>query len=537
MLPTVRMVLELPIIQAAGPLLLGSGEGLGRLIRWVHVSEMKDMTGLLAGGELVLTTGLELEQDLAGTPSYLKAFEDAGVAGVIVELAGERTSAAAALASAASAVAMPVIILERRVRFVEITEIIHRIIVAEQLELVERSRDIHEVFTLLSMESAGTDQIVQRAAGLIGAPVVLEDLSHLVLAHSAAGMPTTDLLMDWERRSRTTPTPPLTARTGPENWLLTQVGLRQQMWGRLILPVHLDNDDVAAMVLERAGQALAIHRLADRDQRELSQQAQAGLLNTLRQPRGLSEAEALTRAAALGLKPAPLYVPVVFRVAGPAQRRDPLAGQQQERLLLDRLAGALKTTAGSALTASIQSGAVGMILAVTDKELEERTLQRIAGALRAPTGQPMLSWVIGVGRTRASLLEAAAGIDEAGHVAETAGTLRDSGKLYYRASDVRLRGLLALLRNDPRVQSFVEYELEGVLRAEAQGDATFLELLRLYLESGGNKTAIARDGFLSRPTLYSRLARLEDLLGVDIEDPESRTSLHVALILHQLREL
>ena len=152
-------------------------------------------------------------------------------------------------------------------------------------------------------------------------------------------------------------------------------------------------------------------------------------------------------------------------------------------------------------------------------------------------GAAVPAWTIGVGRPRTSLLEAAAGIDEAAHVAETAATLRGARKPFYRATDVRLRGLLALLRNDPRVQQFVESELEGILQAEAQGRGGHLDLLGQYLESGGNKAALARSGYLSRPTLYARLARLEELLAVDLDDAESRTSLHVALLLHRLRTL
>jgi purine catabolism regulator len=115
-------------------------------------------------------------------------------------------------------------------------------------------------------------------------------------------------------------------------------------------------------------------------------------------------------------------------------------------------------------------------------------------------------------------------------VAETAGTLKPGTRRFYRSTDVRLRGLLALLRQDPRVLAFVEAELAGVL-----GDGGWLQLLERYLECGGNKAELARTGFLSRPTLYARLAELERRLGVRLEDPESRTSLHVAVLLHRLR--
>ncbi|MDQ0823458.1 purine catabolism regulator [Arthrobacter sp. V4I6] len=574
MLPTVGSILDLPVLRDAGPLLLGGAGALGNPVRWVHVSELLDLSGLLSGGELVLTTGLELEKEPGLTASFIRSLEQATASGLIVELVGDRKRSLDALRAAALGTAMPVIVVERRVRFVQVTEIVHRIIVAEQLERVERARDVHEAFTVLSLESAGTGQVVEQAAAMIGAPVVLEDLSHLVLAYSARQLRTTELLEDWERRSRTTPAPPETSRTGPEAWLQTPVGVRRNVWGRLVVPVPLDDDDAAAMVLERAAQTLAINRLAERDRRELSHQAQAGLLNALRQPRGLGEDEAQARAAALGLRRSPYYLPIVFRSGGAASGAspedadpggDPLAGQQEERALLEQLARVLKSVSGSALTASIRSGSVGMILAIPAKQLEDPTLQRLADALAGsdmPAGLPSggglpgggppgggeprrglpgvptePSWSVGVGHLRGSLLEAAAGIDEASHVAETAATLRGDRKPFYRATDVRLRGLLALLRKDPRVQQFAESELEGVLQTEARDGGGHLELLGQYLESGGNKAALARTGYLSRPTLYARLARLEELLGVDLDDAESRTSLHVALLLHRLRGL
>ncbi|MHA7304244.1 PucR family transcriptional regulator [Arthrobacter sp. TMN-49] len=543
MLPTIRSILELDILRGAEPTILGGVDGMEKTVRWVHVSELLDLTDLLSGGELVLTTGLELENRSGHAKQYIRSLEQAGAAGLIVELVGPRERTLAALHMAVAGSTLPVVVLRKRIKFVELTEAVHRTIVADQLERVERSRDVHEAFTLLSLESAGTQQVVEQAATMIGAPVVLEDLGHLVLAYSGQHLATTELLRDWERRSRTTPSPAKTVRAGPELWLQVPVGVQRQLWGRLVVPVppHIAaDDDMAAMVLERAAQTLAINRLAERDQRGLSERAQAGLLNALRQPHGLSEAEALARAGALGLKRAPSYVPLVFRTELPgtaSATADPLAGQHQERALLELLARELKSTSNSGLAASIQSGCVGMILALPAKQHEEATLRRLAGALEAHTGGSGPRWIIGVGGNRSSLLEAAAGIDQAAHVAETAATLRDPRLPYYRATDIRLRGLLALIRNDPRVQQFVESELGAVLAAEAEGSHGYVELLGTFLESGGNKAAMARESYLSRPTLYARLARLEDLLAVDLADPESRTSLHVALMLHRLRGL
>lgn len=210
--------------------------------------------------------------------------------------------------------------------------------------------------------------------------------------------------------------------------------------------------------------------------------------------------------------------------------------QRKERALLEILDGVLASTRNSALAAALQTGQVAVLLALPARMLEDSVLERLCGDLaeRSAAAAEPLRWTAGVGRARSALADAAAGLDEAAHVAQTAGTMPGSGKRYFRSTDVRLRGLLALLREDSRAVSFAAAELRGILAEGAEED---LALLQRFLDCGGNKTELARSGFLSRPTLYSRLERLEAKLGVSLNDPESRTSLHVALLLRQLQSL
>jgi purine catabolism regulator len=60
-----------------------------------------------------------------------------------------------------------------------------------------------------------------------------------------------------------------------------------------------------------------------------------------------------------------------------------------------------------------------------------------------------------------------------------------------------------------------------------------LDLLREYVAAGGNKTRLATATHRSRPALYKRLARLERILGVDLDEPMSLMSLGVAVTAYQ----
>jgi PucR family transcriptional regulator, purine catabolism regulatory protein len=103
-------------------------------------------------------------------------------------------------------------------------------------------------------------------------------------------------------------------------------------------------------------------------------------------------------------------------------------------------------------------------------------------------------------------------------------------KAFYRLPDMRLRGLLHLLRDDTRLQTFAERELGPLLAADQAQDTGLLACLTAYLEEGGNKAAAAQRAHLARPTFYQRLNQIERILGADLDSAESRTSLHVALL-------
>lgn len=503
---TVNEVLQLPVVQAAAPQVL-CGTGLEAQLRWVHVTESTENIDLLLGRELILTT----LRNVSDVRAFITALRNAGAVGVIIE---ELTGMALDVAD----LGIPVIALRNTTRFVSITEVIHQKLVAQQLEALQFSRRVHEIYTELSLTEANEAQIVTRTAQLLDAPVVLEDVRHHVLAESGAE------LESWIDRSKFVGFLEHTGRAGAENWLQTPVGAVRSRWGRLVIPEALEDDDRAALVLERAGQALTIARLSGRDQRELLYQARTSTLHELQAGHSYTPKEIAIRTQALGLAAAPYYVPVVISLAGSGT---PTETQLADRALLDVLDQLADTLHLGILAGSLKPGYLGLILPLRARELVDWTLQgftrRLAEQLRAPAA-------IGVG-TEGTLAASIAGLEEAAHVAEIVPHLPTRAQPYYRFADLRLRGVLSAMGSDPKMRTFALAELSGLL---SPVDEPALELLELYLAHGGNKSALAKAGYLSRPTLYARLAKLETKLGVQLDSAESRASLQVALLWYRM---
>ncbi|MGB2566863.1 PucR family transcriptional regulator [Micromonospora citrea] len=155
---------------------------------------------------------------------------------------------------------------------------------------------------------------------------------------------------------------------------------------------------------------------------------------------------------------------------------------------------------------------------------------RSAGVTPDPgTGRPD-AVVVAAGSGVGSLREARRSLIEARQIADAA--RRDRRDLpIFRLPHVGLAGLLHLLRDEPRVQTFVERELGALLSHDARHPREqLLGTLRAYLDQGRNKSAAAAAAHLSRPAFYERLARIGRILDVDLDSVEACLSLHVALL-------
>ena len=127
---------------------------------------------------MVFTTGAALRKS---PERYLGGLAAAGALGVVVELAAG-VPLAQSVKRPAEQLDLALVALRREIKFVEVTEEVHRRIVSEQFEEVAFDRRVHETFTDLSMKRVSAIGIVEATARMLDEPVVLEDLAHQAVA-------------------------------------------------------------------------------------------------------------------------------------------------------------------------------------------------------------------------------------------------------------------------------------------------------------------------------------------------------------------
>ncbi|WP_433326636.1 PucR family transcriptional regulator [Spirillospora sp. CA-294931] len=523
MLPTLADVLQLEAVRRGQPHVVAGKDRLGNRIRWVHVAEVTDIAHLLHGGELVLTTGIALPDEPGSLRDYIGELAEVGVTGLMIEL-GRRYAQELppALLAAAEEHGLPVIVFAHEPVFVDITESVHARILQDQFAELRASEQLHEVFTQLSVEGASTDEVVRRVAELAGHPAVLENLSHQVLAADAGGLDPAELLSAWENRSRSVRPDRRTAYDEASGWLVTTVGARGEDWGRLIILCEAEPSPRETVLIERAATTLALGRLLDRQAESVERQAHGTIIARLLAHSYSDPQEAAARARALGV---PLsgrrLLGVVLRPRGPGVALPALA---------ETVSAACKEARLAALVGLLEEGGpgarVGVLVSLPARADTETALHDVAARVRKQCGGDA---VMAAGSVVESIRDVRRSFLEAEQVAAVAS--RSSGdRLLYRLPDLRLRGLLHLLRDDTRLQTFVERELGPLLSYDAQRGSDLTRVLELYLESGRNKAVAAQQAHLSRPAFYERLRRIERVLSADLDDVESCVSLHVALL-------
>ncbi len=527
-LPTVREVLALEAVAQGVPEVLVGDDALDARVRWLHVSDSAGVARLLDGGELLLSTGSSWPADPADLRRFVEELVEAGLSGLVLELGSHYRYVPAVVAEAAAQQGLALIALHREVKFVTVTEAVHGRIIAGQTDALRSRDEVRERFTALVLRGSPADFIVHQLAQTLGAPVILEDLAHEVVAAEVPLALEEELFTDWELRSRSAHRRADQRRErggtpGADEWLMVPVEARGIRWGNLIALPGPDHAAGRTAVLEQGAIALAVGRLADGDSDEWGRIGRRRLVDGLLAGRfaGAGGAAARLEAAGLPLRRARLHGIVVTGARVSAEAADAAARAMRGRALAGSAPDGVETPA-SAIVLSLPA----------DSIFDDAAALAFARALVEPAGDAERV-TISVGNAAEGIDAALVSLHEAVDLAR--GHRRRSGRGPYlrRAEDRPLVRLVASLRDDHRLLEHSERMLAPLIVHDLTRGGDLLDVLEAMLAHPGNRTAAASASHLSRSVFYQRIALLEELLDVDLDDGETQTALHLALVVRR----
>ncbi|WP_086676553.1 PucR family transcriptional regulator [Amycolatopsis pretoriensis] len=477
------MALTLAGLAADRPLglrVLTGDDLLDRPIGWVHPTELTDPQAFLEGGELLLTTGLALDEETS--PSYVRRLVDAGVAGLGFGVGLSHESVPRSLVATAADVGLPVLEVPRETPFIAITRAVSRAVAADEYATTVRIGRAQQELTRTAVGRSGPSGVLRKLAKLVDGWVLLFDRTTVSEAAPASARAYGASLREELER----------LRTGTRVVVLDEQEVVLQTLdtsARRVLAVGAALDTAGRHIVNTAVSVLSLALEQDRAQAAAREALRTGLLELL--IGGQAELALRVLAASGAEAPAAPWSVLVFAGA-PAARRRLLGALESEPVFAARH--------GSAVVA------LGAADAVTDAALR-------IGGLHGGVAGPV------------STTDFAAGLEQAELACRVA---EADGKVLVSAAEHTGRGLLSLI--EPTVaQAFARGLLTPLRDHDETGRGDLETSLRCWLEHHGHwDVAAARLG-VHRHTLRNRIRKAGELLGRDLDSPGVRAELWVAL--------
>lgn len=536
--PTVADVLLLPEVQSGNPLLLAGRTGLEREVRWAHVAADSNIASVLDGGELVLMTANAWPTDPAQQQGFTEDLIAAGISAIALELGHGLNEAPTKMVRSCEQHDIPLIVLQRTVRFVQITQRLHQRIIAEQTEALAAREQVHTMLTELGLNRSPVDYVVERLAATISAPVVLEDPAGRLIAVAEQGEDLVHILSLWASSSE----PQL-----PDGSVRVPVEARGTRWGTLTAlpgPAHPAGRNT---VLELGAFALALGRISGTDNDQWVQYADRQIFERLLSGRYRNHTEIETQLAAAHM-PLNRGIQQVITLNGSGE----FGGHHTlERATCETALRRAIAPEGRALIAELGDETGSTLLALislphgdTRTALHSSSAETLAGRLAkeldmlVPNTTPS-QWraQLTLGNTVTTVAELIASIEQLRKKTATANEQIIGRVALQHAETHPLTHLVQSLKGSPELNAFARDMLEPLIAHDAQhgpghtGD--LMRVLAAALAHPGNRSRASAEAKLSRSVFYQRIELIEDLLGVDLTDGNTIASLTVAMLALQ----
>ncbi|MFN8449753.1 MAG: PucR family transcriptional regulator ligand-binding domain-containing protein [Anaerolineae bacterium] len=523
----------LQLNELKGAKVVAGNDGLNRQVGWVHVAGVPDAPNWLNGGELVLTTMINMPDDPAEQEQYIQAMADKGVAALALAVGRYITEAPVNLREAAERNHFPLIEIPFQARFVDIARATNERISQENMTLLERALTIHRVLTQLVLDGGDLKRLAETLADLVGQSISIENERFEALAsHNIADVDEARRYTLSEGR-----TDPRLVNALEERGILGQIR-------RTLRPVHIPQMADVGLEMERILAPIVVHSniygyvwiiaddrpISELDElaiesgatiaalmllhQEALQSAEAslkgGLLAQLIEGESGKQAVLADQALRYGIN---LDEPFVMLMIEQGQERGSQKLLQLYRRV-NRLSSNWRVIVG-------QFAGEVLVLAQASHDLAALT-----EAVHAQAGSARIS-VSGVQRDSKGVAAAHAQCRDALIIAQRLGD--EDSTIYFE----RLGYLHTLYRAGAGALDANPYA--PALRRLAEEQQTDLfHTLEVYLDAGGNGVQTAELLCIHRSTLNYRLTRIEEICDAKLNDPAVRTNLQVALKLLRL---
>lgn len=500
--------------------LVAGRDGLDRLIRYVDVVEVPDVSAWVRRDEILVTTGYAIRGDDRALAQLVEILSQGGASGLVIKPQRFLGSLPDAMLEVANREKFPLITVPAEIPYIEITHPLLHAIFSRQTEHIQ---EIGRRITRLMIERSDIAAVASTLHEISNAPVLICDTSFSVIASAGIDPPIEQLpaspgLADL----RTLPADGLKeiemmipSREGGEQvWIVLPVAAGSSRYGFLMCGKEMVQDqyNLVMAVMKNASALLALEFVLKEAVSEAENRAKREIVEALLHG-SLPSGEFGEQAKRFGLD-----------FGGNGVVLYGSFGRRPSQVSFQDVKSALERTGRASLV--LQYGDRFLAILRTDAASAHEIGQDVHGLLKRELGRTLDRLAVGVSGFCRDIAALPRAYKEARQALEIGPVI--SGGPVYSFADV---GLFEMMGSN--LHEIVRY-CRGVLepltsRVDPARAETLLSTLETYLDQNCNTSATARRLHLHRNTVRNHIAEIRTHLGEGFDKPPRNLTLRFAL--------
>lgn len=514
-------------------------EGLNREVQRIAVSELPDAVEWLEGNELVCSSGLVLVKDEQMQRQWLQGMAQKQVAALIIKPERFLGEIPEAMLEEADRLNFPLITVSNEVRWTEIIEKLTNMMIQYQTANLRLAYQIQQDFTNMVLDSKSLEEIIREIARLTSAGVIMEDkyFETIACCSDPDGTDATLVLQRTETEQQENMRRRFPSDTNPSIGMQEVTiqfghyfGSRRQIslpvvagerffgWLSLLLNEHSREDDILRVVLGHGATVAALTLLNEHALFLASTQRDAYYIGLLAGTIPASDIEIRRFAGLLGLDVSRPTRIVLYDLDTDIDSRMFRAFQENAQRS-NRHARVFRDGNRIMVTVSFPYDPNISQALQTSRRVTRETMQQITKHRKIPWNAGISRIVSGCHELHRAYAEAAACLHRA----------KSSGKDLIDYTEMRMERLFMLMPNRENLSLFSQEVLAQLESYDQEKNAEMIRTLKVFFDDKFNKAQTARDMNIHLNTLNYRIMRIQELLNMDLSDPEVCALLYVAL--------
>lgn len=493
--------------------LIAGAKGQLNVIKWVHIVENMDAAKLLKGNELILTTGIHLKDNDECFKQFIHQLIASNAAGLCIELGNSIQKIPEFIQKMATDYQFPLIIFQKEVAFVEITQEIHSTLINQQYGMIKNLENYAQQINKYTLTAINYEQILMHLYKHLGLQVIFTFNGQKPIFIPNIHQEKYEMMQKESNLEYT-----------GRHFIRCVVNILNQYYGEVcLLSSQRVINEYDALILDRTVIALSQYLLRDL---------------YIEEKKGMENREILEN----WLNGVPNIEELTFFI------QDYLANIHTHHWIV--MIHQIQKNKNSDLTYYklftrnvfekfgfypfiVEKNHQLIFILANLREQESykhRMQQAIEQILDNNKKYAKLKISLAVGKYVTNLQDVKNSFTTA---KDTLQIRRKSQDFSYFYEDLHLHHLIFQLQKNPVITEMVAEYIHPLVEYDLKHNSKLVETLKVYLQTNGLKKETSERLFIVRQTLYHRLEKIEQLLGNDFMKPEKRLALELMLVANE----